>query len=89
MFRRGELVSVAEAVTITGASRQAVTRWLNTEGIDVGVRRLAWLAKRSTNAQRYLEGLPPMRRPTKEQMRKTLDKAMRDFNAKQAGPIES
>lgn len=84
LFRRGELVSVAEAVLICGASRQAITRWLKAEGIDVEARRLAFIAKHTTKAQRYLDGLPALRRPTKRQMRHSLEEAMRRFNAANA-----
>jgi hypothetical protein len=86
LFRRGELVSIAEAVLISGASRQAVTKWIKAEGISIEARRLARIAKHRTNAQRHLDGLPPLRRPSKGQMRKDADKALRDWNAANAKP---
>jgi hypothetical protein len=86
LFRHGDLVSVAEAVLICGASRQAITKWLKAEGINIEAHRLAHISKLRTNAQRYIEGLPPARKPTKTQMRKTLDEAMRRFNAANAKP---
>jgi len=81
LFRRGELVSVHEATLICDASRQAITKWLKVEGIDVEAHRLAYLAKRRTAAERHLEGLPPLRRPTKAQMRAEIERAVRSFNA--------
>ena len=86
LFRRGDLVSVHEATLICDASRQAISKWIKSEGIDVEAHRLAHLAKRRTNAQRYLQGMPPLRKPTRAQMRKTLDDAMRRFNAANAKP---
>lgn len=89
LFRHGDLVSVAEAVMICGASAQAVRKWTKTEGINIEVRRLARIAKFTTNAQRYVDGLSPHRRPSKAQMRKDADKALRDWNAANAKPSES
>lgn len=84
LFKRGELVSVGEAVLICGASRQAVHKWLKAEGINIEARRMAHLAKLRTRAEHYLEGKPPLRRPTKVQMRKQLKQAIERFNAANA-----
>lgn len=84
LIRHGDLVSVAEAVTISGASAQAVRKWIKAEGLDIQVRRGARIATYTTNAQRYLDGLPPLRKPTKAEMRRELAKAMRRFNAANA-----
>jgi hypothetical protein len=86
LFRHGDLVSVAEAVAICGASRQAITKWLKVERINIGQCRAAFLMKRRTNAERYLAGLPPLRKPTKLQMRKDLEKAIERFNEANAKP---
>jgi hypothetical protein len=86
LFLRGELVSVHEATLICDASRQAVTKWLKAEGINVEARRMAYLAKRRTIAERHLDGLPPLRRPSKAQMRSDLQKAMRRFNEANSKP---
>lgn len=80
LFRVGHLVSVKEAVQISGVSRQAITQWLKLEGINVEAHRMMYLATLATNAQRYLDGLPPLRRPTKKQMRQELEQAMKRFN---------
>lgn len=80
LFRHGDLTSVAEAVDICGASRQAVSKWIKAEGINIEARRMARIAAYATNAQRHLDGLPPLRPPTKRQMRKSLEEAMRRFN---------
>jgi hypothetical protein len=88
LFRHGDLVSVQEATLICDASRQAITKWLKAEGINIEAHRLAYLAKRRTNAQRYLDGLPPTRRPSKAQMRKELAEAMRRFNEANATELE-
>jgi hypothetical protein len=81
LFRRGDLVSVHEATMICDASRQAISKWIKAEGISIEAHRLAHLARLRNTAQRQLDGLPPLRRPTKAQMRKTLEDAMRRFNA--------
>lgn len=86
LLRHGDLVSVAEAVAVSGASAQAVRKWIKAEGFDIGVRRMARIARYTTNAQRYMDGLPPLRKPTKVQMRRTLEEAMRRFNAANAKP---
>src|SRR5258708_1036794 len=80
LFRQGDLVSVREAMLICDASRQAISKWVKAEGINIEARRLAHLAKRRTNAQRYLAGMPPLRKPTKYQMRKDAAKALKDWN---------
>jgi len=80
LFRHGDLVSVREAVQVCGASRQAVSKWIKSEGINIGARRMSRIAAYATNAQRHLDGLPPVRPPTKRQMRKSLQEAMRRFN---------
>jgi hypothetical protein len=84
LFQRGDLVSVAEAVLICGASRQAISKWIKAEGISIETRRLVRIAKMTTNAQRYLDGLAPMRRPSKAEMRRTTEEAVRRFNAANA-----
>ncbi len=84
LFRHGDLVSVHEATLICDASRQAISKWIKVEGIDIGVRRSAYIIRLMVNAQRYLEGLPPLRKPTKKQMRRIADKALRDWNAANA-----
>lgn len=88
LFRRGEIVSIHEAVLIAGVSRQSIHKWLVADGINIEARRLAYVAKLRTNAERYLEGMPALRRPTKAQMRKQLAKAMKRFNAANATQLE-
>jgi hypothetical protein len=88
LFRHGDLISVHEATLICDASRQAITKWLKAEGLNVEARRLAYLAKLRTNAERYLNGLPPTRKPTKRQMRRDLEKAIRRFNKANATQLE-
>lgn len=83
MFRRGDLVSVHEAVLICDASRQAVTKWVKAEGIDIDARRLAKLAKLRTLAERRLDGLPAARKPSKAYLRRVAAKALKDFNRAQ------
>jgi len=84
LFRHGDLVSVHEATLICDASRQAISKWIKAEGISIEAHRQAHLAKRRTNAQRYLAGIPPLRKPSKAQMRRELDEAMRRFNVANA-----
>lgn len=81
LFRRGDLVSVHEATLICDASRQAITKWVKAEGIDIDAHRMAHIARLRTSGQRQLDGKPPLRRPTKAQMRKMADEAVRRFNA--------
>jgi len=80
LFMRGELVSVHEAVLISDASRQSVSRWLKEDGIDVGVRRLSYLAKQRGRAWECLDGKPAKRLPSKAQIRKDLERAVEQFN---------
>lgn len=84
LFRHGDLVSVVEAVQICGASRQAISKWLKAEKLDIASHRMQRIAAYATNAQLYLEGLPPTRQPTKAQMRKSLEAAVKRFNDAQA-----
>lgn len=84
LFLRGELVSVYEATLICDASRQAITRWLKAEGINVEARRLAFIAKRRTAGQLQIEGKGPVLGPSKSQRRRELEQAMRRFNAANA-----
>lgn len=83
LFRRGELVSVAEAVLICDASRQAVNRWLRLAGIDIGRARLRYIARHRDRASRIMEDKPPRRGPSKAEMRKATEKAIAEFNARQ------
>src|ERR1700682_5454195 len=80
LFRHGDLVSVYEAVQISGVSRQAITKWLKAGKINIEGHRMSRIASYTTNAQRYLDGLPPLRPPSKRQMRATLEDAMKRFN---------
>lgn len=78
LFRRGELVSVAEAVLICDASRQAVNKWLRRAGIDVTSTRLRYIARQRSRAQLIAEGKPPRRRWSKAELREMGQKAVRD-----------
>lgn len=77
LFRRDDLVSVREAVLVCDASRQAVSRWLRQAGIDIAAARLAHIARQRSRAQLIAEGKPPRRRPSKAQMRKEIEEAMK------------
>lgn len=76
LFRRGELASAGEAVLVSGLSRQTIGRWLRMERINAASARLRYIARQRDRAQRILEGKPPRRRPSKEQMRKVIADAM-------------
>lgn len=89
LFRRGDLVSVHEAMLICDASRQAISKWIKAERINIEAHRLQHLAKLRTAAQRQLDGLPALRRPTKAQMRASLEKAVERFNHANAKASES
>lgn len=86
MYRRGDLVSPAEGALIASVPRQTISRWIREAEIDLKATRLQFLARNQTKAQRYAAGLPPLLKPTKAQMRKTIDDAMRRFNAANAKP---
>jgi hypothetical protein len=83
LFRQGELVSVREAMLICDASRQAISRWIKAEHIDIEATRLGRIAKHRTAAQRQLNGLPPAMKPSKAYLRRIAEKAVRDFNRAQ------
>lgn len=85
LFRRGDLASVAEAVLVCDASRQAVSKWVKLAGIDIGRSRLRYIARQRDRAQRIAEGKPPRRGPSKAELRKLGDKAVAEFN-RAAGP---
>lgn len=84
LFRRGDLVSVAEAVMICDASRQAISRWIKLAHLDVGRARLRYIARQRDRAQRIVDGKPPRRGPSKAEMRKATDKAIEAFNRRQS-----
>lgn len=87
LFRRGDLVSVREAVLICDASRQAICKWIKAAGIDVEGRRLAYVARQRARAQRIAEGKPPPRRPTKAQMRQVIAEAMAETAKKRSNTV--
>jgi hypothetical protein len=76
LFRRGDLVSVREAVLICDASRQAISKWVKAAGLDIEASRMAHIARQRSRAQLIAEGKPPSRKPTKAQMRQTIADAM-------------
>ena len=80
LFRRGDLVSVQEAVLICDASRQAISKWLKLAGIDIEATRMAYVARQRRRAQLIAEGRPPRRRPSKAELRSQADKAVREFH---------
>lgn len=82
LFRRGDLVSIYEARLVCDASRQAIAKWLKAERINLKACRLRHIARLRSNAQRQIEGRPSGR-PSKAQLRRIADKALRDFNARQ------
>lgn len=84
MYRHGDLVSPAEGAVIATVPRQTISRWLREAKIDIKAMRLVWLARHQEKAQRYAAGLPPLMKPTKAQMRRTIYKAMRRSNAANA-----
>jgi hypothetical protein len=84
MYRRGELCSPVEGALIATVPRQTVGRWIKEAGIDVHAARERYLARSQLKAARYAAGLPPMRKPSKTEMRRDLAKAMRRFNAANA-----
>lgn len=77
LFRRGEMVSIAEAVLISGVSRQTIGRWLRVQNIDIKTARLHYIARQRSRAQLIAEGKPQRRRPTKIEMRKEIAAAMK------------
>jgi hypothetical protein len=86
LFRRGEIVSVHEATLICDASRQAITKWLRAEGIDIEAHRLAFIAKQRTIAQRQLEARAIRRKPSKAEIRRELERAVKRFNRANTQP---
>lgn len=84
MLKRGDLTSPAEGAIVASVPRQTVARWIREAGIDVKAARLRHLARQHVKAERYAEGLPPRRKPSKAEMRRTTDEAVRRFNAANA-----
>jgi len=85
LFRRGDLVSVAEAVLICDASRQAISKWIKTAGINIDANRLAFITRHRTRAQMIAERKAPRGKPSKAQMRKMIADAMALTARKQRG----
>lgn len=77
MYRRGDLCSIAEGALIASVPRQTVGRWVREAEINIEATRQRYLARSQLRAERYAEGLPPVRKPSKAQMRSDIDKAMR------------
>lgn len=84
LFRRGDLVSVHEAVLICDASRQAITKWVKAAGIDIEAHRLAYLAKLRTRAQGHVDGLSGQPRLSARKRWREAQQAVRRFNAANA-----
>ena len=80
LLRRGEVVGIAEACAITGISRQTLYRWVRAERIDMVTARARCLARLHDRGQRIMDGKAPRRGPTKSEMRRMGEKAVRDFN---------
>jgi hypothetical protein len=84
LFRRGDLVSVHEAVLICDASRQAITKWLKVAGIDVEAHRMAYLARLRTRAQSHVEARSGAPRLSAKKRWREAQQAVRRFNAAHA-----
>ena len=80
LFKRGELASVREAELICDASRQAITKWLKLEGINIEARRLAYIARQRSRAMSEIDSAALIRRPSKAEQRAITEKAVREFN---------
>lgn len=80
-IRRGELASVREIMLVASIPRQTANRWLREAGIKLEAARLHLVAKMREQEERYLQGLPALRKPTKRQARKSLERAIKRFNA--------
>lgn len=76
LCRRGDIATVAEAVLVSGLSRQTISRWLRLERIDLKTARMHYVARQRSRAQLIADGKPPRRRPSKDQMRRELADAM-------------
>jgi len=80
MFVRGELTSASEGAAIASVPRQTIARWLREAEIDIQATRRQYLARNQLRAQRYLEGKPPAKRPSKKYLRRVAEKALKDWN---------
>lgn len=80
MYRRGELVSIAEGALVGSIPRQTIGRWLRESGIDPAITRQRWLARNQIRAEHYQEGLPPMAKPSGRQLRAGLAKSLKRWN---------
>lgn len=80
LFQRGDLVSVAEAVLICDASRQAISKWIKTAGINVEARRMAYIGRQRSRAQLIHEGRGP-RKPSPMAQHRADRRAVARLNA--------
>jgi hypothetical protein len=89
LFRRGDLVSVREAVLICDASRQAISKWLRLAGIKRENTRMAYIARQRRRAQLIAEGKLQRRRPTKTEMREEIARARSSLMPQETMPTHS
>lgn len=72
MYRSGVLATVQEGAVVASVPRQTVARWLREAKVNMGLARGSFIGRQHARAQRYLEGLPARRPPTKRQSRLVL-----------------
>lgn len=80
MYRRGELTSASEGAAIASVPRQTIARWLREAEIDIHATRRRYIARNQLRAQRYLDGKPPAKRPSKKFLRRVAARALKDWN---------
>jgi hypothetical protein len=81
MARSGELASLEEGAVIATTTKATMRRWLIAAGIDWKLTREQWLARRHKRCEDWISNRPPPRRPSKAQMRRQLEQAMRRSHA--------
>lgn len=83
MYRRGHLATLDEGALIAGVARSRVLAWLRTAGIDWRAARWRWVAKQRYRAVALDEGRK-LRRPTKQDLRRTADWAKQQWDRRHA-----
>jgi hypothetical protein len=74
-IKSGRFATVSEIMMVASIPRQTANRWLREAGIKLADARLRRLAKMRSQEERYLEGLPPLRRPSKPVQHQAADRA--------------
>lgn len=84
LYQRGELASLQEGATVAGVKKQSVARWLAEEQINWQISRAQFLARKHEGGYRWLDGKPPIRKPSKRFLRLRAKRAKQEWDRRNA-----